>query len=66
MTIPLNASTSIPLVGFGTYKIDDDVAEQSVSYALDVGYRHVDTAEGYGNESGVGRALKRSGLGRED
>ena len=66
VTISLNASTSIPIVGFGTYKIDDDTAEHSVGIALEVGYRHIDTAEGYRNESGVGRALEGSGLSRED
>jgi 2,5-diketo-D-gluconate reductase A len=64
--ISLNSSTSIPLVGFGTYKIDDEIAEQCVEQALTVGYRHIDTAEGYGNELGVGRAIKRSGLRRDD
>ena len=66
VTISLNASTFIPIVGFGTYKIDDHIAEDSVGHALDAGYRHIDTAEGYGNEAGVGRALKSSGLARED
>jgi len=65
MNITLGASSSIPLVGFGTYKIDDAQAEVSVGEALRVGYRHIDTAEGYRNEEGVGRALNSSGLMRE-
>lgn len=62
----VTSSTSIPLVGFGTYKIDDEITERSVGTALTTGYRHIDTAEGYRNESGVGRALANSGLNRED
>lgn len=54
----------IPHVGFGTYKIDDALAERSVAEALRAGYRHIDTAEGYRNEAGVGRALASSGLSR--
>jgi len=56
------AGTGIPAVGLGVYKVDDDGAEAAVRAALDAGYRHVDTAEMYGNESGVGRALR----GRDD
>jgi 2,5-diketo-D-gluconate reductase A len=49
---------SIPAIGLGVYKVDDDGAEAAVRTALDAGYRHVDTAEMYGNEAGVGRALR--------
>lgn len=66
MKTPITSSTSIPLVGFGTYKIDDETAERSVGHALTTGYRHIDTAEGYRNETGVGRALAHSGLDREE
>jgi len=66
MNITLGASASIPLVGFGTYKIDDAQAEVSVGEALRVGYRHIDTAEGYRNEEGVGRALHSSGVKRDE
>ncbi len=63
----LNNGVSIPALGFGTYKIDDnDVAYRCVSDALQVGYRHIDTAFFYENEVGVGRAIKDSGLDRKD
>ena len=50
----LNEETSIPAVGFGTYLISNDDAKAAVSAAISVGYRHVDTAQAYGNEDGVG------------
>ncbi len=59
----------IPAVGFGTYLISDDEASGAVTAALEAGYRHVDTAEGYNNEAGVGRAVHAAldaGLGRDD
>ena len=69
--IPLVHATAvegltIPQLGFGTYKVDDDEVTRIVSQALEVGYRHIDTAQMYGNEAGVGRALAASGLPRED
>ena len=57
---------TIPQLGLGTYKVDDDEATRIVAQALEVGYRHIDTAQMYGNETGVGRALAASGLPRED
>lgn len=56
----------IPQLGFGTYKVSADEAERVVCDALEVGYRHIDTAQMYGNEAGVGRAIKASGLARQD
>ena len=56
---------SMPLLGFGTWQISDADAPQAVSTALEVGYRHLDTATGYDNEAGVGRAIASSGLPRE-
>ena len=56
----------IPQLGLGTYKIPDDEAECVVRDALAVGYRHIDTAQMYGNEAEVGAALEASGIGRED
>ena len=59
----------LPVVGFGTYLISDDEASDAVTSALDAGYRHVDTAEGYGNEPGVGRAINAAldaGLRRDE
>ena len=56
----------IPQLGVGTYKVPDDEAERVVCDALEVGYRHVDTAQMYGNEAGVGRAIAVCGLPRRD
>lgn len=56
----------MPLVGFGTYQMKPDEAEKSVAEALKVGFRHIDSAEGYNNEEGTGRALKASGIPREE
>ncbi|BDZ49481.1 oxidoreductase [Frondihabitans sucicola] len=64
--IRLNDGNSIPQLGLGVYKVDDDEAERTVATALEAGYRHLDTAEYYGNEAGVGRALAASGLARDD
>ena len=63
----LNNGVSIPTLGFGTYKIDDnELAYRCVSDALQVGYRHIDTAYFYENERGVGRAINDSGIARKD
>lgn len=56
----------IPLLGLGTWQADGDAGYRAVRHALDVGYRHVDTATGYGNEEQVGRAVADSGLDRAD
>lgn len=59
--LPLNSGASIPQFGFGTYKLTDQDAYDGVSDALELGYRHIDTAQMYGNEAEVGRAsLERS------
>ena len=65
-TISLNDGTSIPQLGLGTYRLDDAEAERVVSEALEVGYRHIDTASLYGNEVGVGRAIAHSGIARDE
>lgn len=58
--------TSIPSIGFGTWQIPGgDETYNSVAYALKVGYRHIDTAFAYGNESSVGKAVRDSGIDRE-
>ncbi|MFC8533079.1 aldo/keto reductase [Streptomyces sp. NPDC057249] len=62
----LNDGRTIPAVGLGTYPLDDDAAEKAVSGALDLGYRLVDTALNYGNETGTGRGIARSGVPREE
>ena len=56
----------IPAIGFGTYPLKGAEAEQCVAAALDVGIRHIDTAQMYGNEKPVGRAIAASGLARSD
>ena len=65
-SIPLNDGTSIPQLGFGVFKVDPNDAEGFVSQALEVGYRHIDTAAIYGNEEGVGRAIAASGIPRDE
>ena len=70
MKMNLTKTIQIPMVGFGTYLINDDDAPSCVSHAIRSGYRHVDTAEVYGNEKGIGLAIKESmkelGISRED
>jgi 2,5-diketo-D-gluconate reductase A len=57
---------SIPLIGFGTWELSRDDAYSGVRAALDIGYRHIDTATAYENEDSVGAAVRDSGLDRED
>lgn len=64
--IRLNNGVEIPVIGFGTLKMKGDVVQNAVMWALEVGYRHVDTAKIYGNEVGVGKGLKRSSLPRQE
>lgn len=56
--INLNNDIKMPIVGFGTYLIEDEDAQALVHQAIRSGYRHIDTAEGYGNENGVGLGIK--------
>lgn len=65
-TLRLNDGREMPRLGLGTWPLDDAEAERVVDEALEIGYRHIDTAVRYGNEVGVGRALATSGLGRDD
>ena len=66
-TYTLSNGVHIPCVGFGTWQSKDGPeAKNSVAEALRAGYRHIDTAQGYGNEESVGQAIKESGLKRED
>ncbi|UCR88848.1 aldo/keto reductase [Mycetocola spongiae] len=64
-TLTLNSGFTIPQLGFGVFKVDPEETERIVSDALEVGYRHIDTAAIYGNEEGVGRAIAASGIPRE-
>lgn len=66
-TYTLANGVKIPVIGFGTWQsAEGDEAYQAVSTALNAGYRHIDTAAGYGNEESVGRAIKDSGIPREE
>jgi 2,5-diketo-D-gluconate reductase A len=65
-TIDLNDGHAIPQLGFGVFQIPPKDTARAVSVALAVGYRHIDTAEMYGNEKGVGDAVGASGLDRAD
>ena len=69
-TFALNAETSIPAVGFGTYLISNDDAEGAIMSAIAAGYRHIDTASGYRNEETVGAGIRNGledeGLSRAD
>ncbi|GAA2120510.1 aldo/keto reductase [Nocardioides bigeumensis] len=65
-TIALNDGTSIPQLGFGVFQVEPDRTAEVVSDALEVGYRHLDTAQMYRNEQGVGDAIKQAGLPREE
>lgn len=64
-TVDLAGGTALPLIGFGTWQLRPKAAYESVRAALEIGYRHVDTATLYKNEADVGRAVKDSGLDRE-
>ncbi|MFB4353386.1 aldo/keto reductase [Microbacterium sp. LS_15] len=65
-TIALNSGHSIPQLGFGVFLVPADEAEKAVSEALEVGYRHIDTAAIYKNEEGVGAAIAKSGIPRDE
>ena len=65
-TVTLNNEVEIPILGFGVYQIAPEETERCVSDALEVGYRHIDTAAAYNNEAGVGRAVQASGLPRSE
>ena len=65
-SIALNDGTTIPQLGFGVFQIDPDKTAEAVTTALDAGYRHIDTAEMYRNEQGVGEGVRASGLGRDE
>jgi 2,5-diketo-D-gluconate reductase A len=64
--IQLNSGHSIPQLGFGVFLVDPNEAQRIVEDALEVGYRHIDTAAIYKNEEGVGRAIAASGIPREE
>ncbi len=65
-TLTLNDGTSIPQLGYGVFKVPPADTERAVSEALEIGYRHIDTAAIYGNEEGVGAAIAASGIPRNE
>jgi 2,5-diketo-D-gluconate reductase A len=65
-TIELNDSNEIPQLGFGVFQVPPAETAEAVAQALDAGYRHIDTAQMYGNERGVGEAVRASGLARDE
>ena len=65
-SVALNDGNSIPQVGFGTWPLRGEDAAVAVSTAIELGYRHIDSARRYENEEGVGEGIRRSGLDRAD
>ncbi len=65
-SVVVGSDASMPLIGFGTWQMTGSTAHESVLHALEVGYRHLDTATVYRNERDVGRALRDSGVARDD
>ncbi len=64
--VTLNNGVEMPILGFGVYQIPPEETEQIVTTALEVGYRLIDTAAAYGNEEAVGRAIRSSGIPRDE
>ena len=64
--VRLNNGVEIPQLGFGVFTVPPEQTEDVTRTALEIGYRHVDTAQMYGNEAGVGRAVRAAGLDRDD
>ncbi|MEW9807888.1 aldo/keto reductase [Mesorhizobium sp. ZMM04-5] len=65
-TLTLANGVSIPRLGLGTWMIEDGIVAEAVKAAIGLGYRHIDTAQAYGNEHGVGEGIRQSGVARED
>lgn len=65
-TVTLNNGVKMPKLGYGVYQVGPEETERCVRDALEVGYRSLDTAQAYGNEEGVGKAIAASGVARED
>lgn len=62
----LSNGVEIPKIGLGTWEIKDEVAAQAVLEAIKLGYRHIDSAQAYGNERGIGEGIRNSGLKRDE
>ena len=65
-TVKLSNGVEMPILGYGVFQVSPEECERCVSDALSVGYRMIDTAQAYANEEGVGAAIKKSGIPRED
>lgn len=65
-TIKLYNGVEIPRIGLGVWKIDNSKVDQVISWAIETGYRHIDTACAYRNENGVGLGIRQSNLNRQD
>ena len=65
-TITFADGVKIPTLGFGTWCIPDEKAAEAVRTVIELGYRHIDTAQAYGNERGVGEGVRESGVPREE
>lgn len=65
-TFKLNNGVEIPILGFGVFQIAPEDTEKAVLDAIEVGYRHIDTAQAYFNEKEVGNAIKNSGIDRKE
>lgn len=65
-TFTMNNGVTIPKLALGTWLIDDDVVTDAVKAAVEMGYRHIDTAQAYGNERGVGEAVRSCGVARDE
>lgn len=65
-TVKLNNGVEMPVIGYGVYQVSPDECERCVSDALSVGYRMIDTAQAYHNEEGVGAAVRKSGIARDE
>lgn len=64
--LTLNNGVKVPQLGLGTWFIDDDKVADAVKAAVEIGYRHIDTAQAYGNERGVGEGIRNCGVAREE
>ena len=65
-TVTLNDDRQIPQLGFGVFQVPPEQTQETVEKAFEAGYRHIDTAQMYGNEEGVGAAIKAAGIPREE
>src|SRR5690606_21773805 len=65
-TITLHNGVEMPRFGLGVFKVSDDIAASTVKFAIESGYKHIDTAAAYHNEAGVGQGIIESGIPRDE